>query len=95
MRLTLAPASMLTDTTGLNEKARPYLRGSDRVRAMVSQCNKATGKSADNTLAGHGFNESGVTDTSKRANSLSLRCPDRSIGVGDERPTIRETSPSY
>jgi hypothetical protein len=52
MRLILAPAPMVTDAAGNNEKARSLTAWRRQVRAMVSLPNKPTGESADNTRAG-------------------------------------------
>jgi hypothetical protein len=89
VRLSLALASALTDARCNNEKARSlsaWLR--QAIRAVVSLLDKATGESADNTLTGHGFNESGLADASKLASSLSLRRPARSIGADNEHFTV-------
>jgi hypothetical protein len=97
MRLKLALASVLADARCNNEKARSLFAGEQQaIRAMVSTLNKPTGVSATNTYAGLTSTRRGERTTSKLARSLSLRSPVKSRhGAGDERPTIRETSPSH
>jgi hypothetical protein len=89
MRLTLAPASKFADEVrGSNKKARPYLRGCDRVRAMAN-LNKPTGVSATNTRAGLTPTHPGKRTQLKLARSLSLRPPDRSRrGASDEHSPL-------
>jgi hypothetical protein len=95
MRLRLALASKLADARCNNEKARALIAGEHQAtRAVVSVLDKATGVSAANTRAGLTPTHPGKRTQLKLARSLSLRRPVRSIGVGNERPTIRETSPS-
>jgi hypothetical protein len=78
MRLNIAPASTLTDVGCNNKKARPCQRDGDRRRAVVSLTNKPTGVSALTPAPVFHPNVSGLADTSKQANSLSLRWPGRS-----------------
>jgi hypothetical protein len=96
MRLTLALASKLTDAAGHNEKARPYPRGSDRERAMVSQSNNATGAGVEALTPVITPTHPGVRTQLKRAISLSSRSPSGSRhGAGNEYPPIREASSGY
>ena len=86
MRLVVAPASTLADAWSDNGKTRPYPRGFDRKRVMVSLWAKATGASVISTLAGLNLNVSGLADTSKPTLLLSYRLPDRSTyRAGNER----------
>ena len=94
MRLSLAPASMFTDEVrGSNKKARALSAGEHQgQRAVVSLSDKATGVSALTPAPVFHSNVSGLTDTSKQANSLSLRWPGRSRhGADNERPTFRDS----
>jgi hypothetical protein len=77
MRLSQAPTSALTDARGHYKKAHRSSLAAER-QAVVSLPDKATGAGVISTHAGHDFNASGLTDTSKRASSLSLRWPHRS-----------------
>jgi len=81
LRLRLALASTLTDARGHNEKARNPTTWQRQVRAVVSQSNKATGVSADNTRAGLTPTHPGKRTQLKLAKPLSLRRPARSIGA--------------
>jgi len=95
-RITLAPSSALTDARGQKSKG-PFPVGlAAQERAMVSQSEKPTGVSVDSTRAGLTPTHPGKRTHLKLAKSLSLRSPFKSRhGAGDERPTIRETSPSH
>jgi hypothetical protein len=90
MRLSLAPASMLTDEVrGSNKKARPCLRDGNRERAVVSLSDKATGESASNTRAGLTPTYPGKRTQLKLACPLSPRLPGRSRhGAGDEHSSF-------
>jgi hypothetical protein len=92
-----AAVLLFTDAVGLQtKKARPLTAWRRQVRAVVSQSEKPTGVSADNTRAGLTSTRRGERTTSKLAKSLSLRSPVKSRhGAGDERPTIRQASSNY
>jgi hypothetical protein len=94
MRLSLAPASMLTDEVrGSNKKARSlsaWLRQANR--AVVSLLDKATGESAVNTRAGLTPTHPGKRTQLKLAFPLSPRCPVRSRhGADNEHSSLRPT----
>lgn len=93
---TEALASMLADARCHNEKARNLTAWERQVRAMVSLSDKATGVSALTPAPVITSTRRGERTTSKLTRSLSLRSPLKSRhGAGNERPIIRETSPSY
>src|SRR5438132_4175890 len=78
------------------QKARHLTAWLRQVRAVVSLPNKPTGVSALTPAPVFHSNVSGLADTSKQANSLSLRWPGRSRhGAYNERPTLRDSGSDH